>query len=114
VLDGTDKVAARTKGVVYDDRNPLLMGQLCNPGQVWDVVTRVADALDIHGLGLVVDGGGEVFGLVAVDKLGGDSQAREGHLELVVGATIQVGCRHDVVPRVGQGGDGHELRRLAR
>jgi hypothetical protein len=88
------------------------VGHLGDGLELGHVVARVADALDVDGLGLVVDGGGDVLGPVAVDELGGDAEAREEHLELVVCAAVQVRRRHDVVARVRQRGDGHELRRL--
>ena len=90
------------------------MGDLGNGLEIGDVISRVADALDIDGLGLVVDGGGEVLGLIADDKLGLDAQTGEEDLKLVVGAAVQVGCGDDVVARVGKGGDGHELGCLPR
>ena len=90
------------------------MGHLGNGLELGHVVARVADALNVDGLGLVVDGGGDVGGAVARDELGVDAEAREEDLELVICAAVQVRCRHNVVARVRQGGDGHELRSLAR
>lgn len=130
VLDRADKVAASAKGVVnletvsdctpsslslstYDNRDALLVRHLDDGLKVRDVVARVADALNVNGLGLVVDGGGNVVGAVAVDELGRNAVPREQHLELVVGAAIQVGRRHDVVARVRERRDGDELRGLA-
>lgn len=81
--------------------------------EVRDVVARVADALNVHGLGLVVDGSRNVVGVVAVDELGLDAQAGEEHLELVVRAAVQVGGRNNVVAGMCQSKDGERLRRLA-
>lgn len=90
------------------------MGDLGNSLEVGNVVPRVTDALDIDGLGLFVNGSGNVLGLVAVDKFGLDTETGEEDLELVVGATVKVGGRHDVVAGVGKGVDRDELRGLAR
>lgn len=76
------------------------MGHLGNGLEIWHVVARVADALDVDGLGLVVDGGGNLVGVVAVDKFGLDAQTGKKHFELVVCAAVQVGCRYDVVASV--------------
>jgi hypothetical protein len=88
------------------------VGDLGDGLELGHVVARVADALNVDGLGLVVDGGRNVLGLVAVDELGGDAEARKQHLELVVRAAVEVGRRHDVVARVRQRRNGHELRGL--
>jgi hypothetical protein len=76
------------------------VGNLDNGLEVGHVVPRVADALDVDCLGLVVDSRGKVLGLVAVDELGGDAEAGEEDLELVVSAAVQVRRRDDVVARV--------------
>lgn len=39
-----------------------------------DVVLRVSDALDVDSLRLIVDGSGEIRGVVAVDELHGDAE----------------------------------------
>lgn len=90
------------------------MGNLGNGLEVGDVVLGVTDALDVDGLGLVVNGGRDILGLVAVDELGVDAQAGEEDLELVVGAAVEVRGGDDVVAGVGEGVDGHELGGLAR
>jgi hypothetical protein len=56
--------------------------------EVGDVVFGVADRFDVDGFGLLVDGGFEIFGAVAVDELGCDTEAGEGDLELVVCAAV--------------------------
>lgn len=89
------------------------MGDLGNGLEIWDVVLGVANALDVDSLGLVVNGSSNVLGLVAVDKLGVDAQARQEDLELVVGAAVEVGGGDDVVTGMGEGVDGNELSSLA-
>ena len=89
------------------------MGNLSNCFEIRYVVLGIADALNVDGLGLVVDGGGQLLGLVAIDKLGRDAQAGEDDLELVVGAAVEVRGRDDVVAGVCEGGDGEELGGLA-
>lgn len=77
------------------------------------IIPRVTDAFDVDGLGAVVDGGGEVLGRVTLDELGLDAEAGQQHLELVVGAAVQVRRRDDVVAGARERRDGHELRGLA-
>lgn len=82
--------------------------------EVGHVVPRVADALDVDGLGAVVDGGGEVLGRVALDELGLDAEAGQQHLELVVRPAVEVRRRDDVVAGAREGRDRNELCGLAR
>lgn len=114
VVNGTDKVASSAKGVVDDQGDALLVSDLGNGLKVGHIVARVTDALDVDGLGFVVNGSGNVLGLVAVDELGGDAQAGEEHLELVVGAAVEVGRGDNVVAGLGKSGNGNELGCLAR
>lgn len=143
VLNGANKVSAGTKGVVdliviaislvsffetrshglanskiikatYHQGHALVVGYLGNGLQVRYVVSRVADALEEDGLCVVVDGGGNVLGVVALDKLGGDAVALEGDLELVVGAAVEVRGGDDVVAGLGESSEGDELGCLAR
>ena len=97
----------------YHDGDTLLVGGGDNGLKVGYVVARVADALDVDSFGLVVDGGGQLLGLVSVDELGGDTQTGQDDLELVIGAAVEVGGRNDVVAGVGEGRDGEELGGLA-
>lgn len=137
VVDGTDEVAACAEGVVdlwgvslcvlpttetegrgkggtYNDGDALLVRNLGNSLEVRDVVLWVPDALDVDGLGLVVNGGGDILDTVAVDELGVDAEAGEEDLELVVGAAVQQRGGDDVVASVREGVDGDELGGLAR
>lgn len=133
VVDGAHEVAAGTEGVVdlgerelvigrfgqarqretYDNRNTLLVGKLGDGLKVGNVIAGVANALDVDSLSLLVDGSGQVLGLVASDELGLDAVAGKHDLELVVGSAVEVGGRDNVVTGVGEGGDGHELSGLA-
>lgn len=80
--------------------------------KIRNIVPRVPDGLNVNGLGAIINGRTDVLGLISLDEFGVDPQAREHDLELVVGATVEVAGGDNVVPSVGQGGDGHELRGL--
>lgn len=92
----------------------MLVGDLGNGLEIGNVVPGVTNALDVDGLGLVVDEGGNVLGLITVGELGLDAKAGEQDLELVVGATVEVGGGDNVVAGVSEGSDGDELGSLAR
>ena len=89
------------------------MCDFSNLFEIGDVVAWIADALDVNGLGAVVDELGKLVRVIALDKLGGDAQARQEDFELVVRSAIEIGRGDDIVPGMRQGGKGHELRRLA-
>ena len=89
------------------------MGDLDNSLKVRHVVARVANALNVDSLGLVIDGGRNVLGLVAVDELSGDAKAGKEDLKLIVSAAVEVGGGDNVIARVRQRRNGHELRCLA-
>ena len=89
------------------------MSNLGNGLNIKHVVAGVANRLDKDGLGLVVNGGGEVLEILPADELGVDPETGEEDLELVVGSPVQVASRDDVVTGMGESGDGEELGGLA-
>lgn len=89
------------------------MGKSHDLLKVRNVVLGIANALDVDSLGVVVDQGDQVLGLVAVGELGLDAEARQGDLELVVGATVEVGGRDNVISGLRKRGNAEELRGLA-
>lgn len=74
----------------YDKRNAVVVGNLGNGLEIGNEVVWITDALNIDGLGVLVDGGSKILWLDALDELGLDVEAREEHAELVVCATIQM------------------------
>ena len=112
VFDGLDEVSSRAECVVDDQGNTGFMGDLGNGLDVWDIVSRVANGLDIYGLGLVVDGSCKILRIVSVHKFGGYAKPGEEYFELIVCATVQVGRGDDVVSSMCQGCNCHELCRL--
>ena len=114
VVDRPAEIPARSERVVDHDRHACLMRDRDNGLEVRDVVTRVADALDIDRLRPVIDQALELVGFVPLDEFRRDAQSGEGDFELVVGAPVQVARADDVVTGMRQRGDDHELRSLAR
>ena len=76
------------------------------------VVPRVSYGLNVHRLRLVVNGSFEVFGVVPFNKLGCYAQAWKEDLQLIIGSSVQVRCRDDIVTGVGKSRKSHELGRL--
>ena len=89
------------------------MRNLRNGLKVRHIVAGVTNRLNIHSFGAIINSSGNILGLVAIDKLGSDTQAREKHLELIIRATVQVASRDDVITSMRQRRNSHELSRLA-
>lgn len=49
------------------------MGDLGNGLKIWDIVSRIPDALDIDSFRFVINELGNVLGVVAIDELGLDA-----------------------------------------
>ena len=77
--------------VVDDHRHAVAVGDLGETFDVDDVAGRVADRLEEHRLGLLVDGLVEAVEIVVGDHAHLDALAREGVHEQVVGAAIELG-----------------------
>lgn len=91
----------------------MLMRDFRNGLEIRNIILRVTNTLDVNCLGVLVDGCCQVLGLVSIHKLCLDTQTREEDLQLIVGSTVEVGRRDDVVSRVRERCKGHELRGLA-
>ena len=89
------------------------MGDLGEGLDIRDVVSGVANSLNVNSFCLVVNGSANVLGLVASNELGLNSKTWKHDLQLVVGAAVEVGRRDDVVALVGECSNGHELSGLA-
>ena len=106
-------VEQRGEGVVDDDRHALGVGDVGDGADVVDVEARVADGLEEHGLGALVDRRPEGLGLQPVDELHGDAQLGQRVVEQVVGAAVEAARGDDVVARAGEVEDRQRLGRLA-
>ena len=53
------------------------MSNIGDRTDIRNIVSRVSDRLDVYGLGLAVDGGGDILWLISVYKLDVDSCAPE-------------------------------------
>ena len=113
VVDRAADVAGGAEGVVDDERDAVVVGDLGERLEVGHVEARVADRLDVERPRARVDRLREVRRVVAVDELHADAEAREGDLELVVGAAVEVARRDDVVAGLQDRREREELRRLA-
>jgi hypothetical protein len=88
------------------------MGSLGDSLEVGNVIFWISNALNIYRLGLVIDGRSEVLWLVSVDELRIYAESWEEDFQLVVGSSVEVGCRDNVVAGVCNCCNGHELGSL--
>lgn len=114
VLDGLDDGTAVAESVVDNQRDAGGVGNVGNGAVVGHVVLGVTEGLDVDSLGVFVDGGLDVLGLVAGDKLDLDAETGQRNLEQVVGAAVKVAGSNNVVTGLGNAGNGAKLGSLAR
>lgn len=103
MFDRPDQVSTGTKCVVDNQRNLVLMGDLkldvsnksiarivsstsiethrCKLWQRGNIVFGVADALDVDGFGLLVDGSFVALQVIVLNELGGDTESLEVDLQ---------------------------------
>jgi len=97
MLEWLGKVATSTKRVVHYNGHAVFVCNLHDLLKIRNVVSRIANLLDINRLGLLVDQLFKVFRLVALDEFGLDPQAGQEDLELVIGAAVEVGGGDNIV-----------------
>ncbi len=85
------------------------MGDLCNGGDVRDVVLWVADGLDVNSSGVFINHVFDFGGVVAMDELDLDLELLHVHSELVVRAAIEPAGADKVVAWLAAIRDGHKL-----
>ncbi len=112
MLDRADE--SDTGRIIHDKGDPGIMGNLCNGLKVRDIQFRVADGLCIHCPGLCRDRLSECFRFCRVHEDDMPAELREGVVEELVRAAIQVVSRDDLITGPGdvqdRVGDGCRLR----
>ena len=87
MLQRTEQIRG-TEGVVDDNRQTVLLGDLGDGVDVGDVGVGVAERLEIDDRGAVLDGALDLFQVMRIDKRGLDAKLGERMLQQVVGATV--------------------------
>ena len=90
VFDGADK--SDTRCIVNNKGDSRIVGDLCNCLEVRDVQLGVPDGLSINCLGFRRNCLLERFGFCRVDKYYVSSEFREGVVEELIRATIEIVC----------------------
>ena len=103
----------RRAGVVDEQRQAVGVRDVRDGADVGDVEPRVADRLEVEEAGVVVDGGGVVRRVGAVDEPDLDAQLGQGVVEQVVGPAVEAGAADDVLAGAGDVEDRQRLGRLA-
>ena len=109
MLDGSQQSTTGTQGVVNDQGNLVLLGEGREGFKIRDIEARIAHRFDIDRLGVGIDLSGEALHRIALSEFHLNAQARELHLELVVGAPVEIRRRDKVVSRLHAIGDRQEL-----
>ena len=113
MLQRTEQIRG-AEGVVDDNRQTVLLGDLGDGVDVGDVGVGVAERLEIDDRGVVLDGTLDLFQVMGIDKRGLDAKLGERMLQQVVGATVNGLLSHHVVTGLGKSlqgiGDGSSAR----
>ena len=96
VVDGSKEQGRRDR-IVADDRHVVLMRHLDDPGEIENIVFRVADALDVDEPGIVLDRLGEVGRVAGVNKRHLDAQLGEGVAKQSHRPAVERAGRDDVL-----------------
>ena len=99
MLDRPDQ--SNTGGVVDDQRNAVLVGDLGNSLEVRDVQLRISHRFQIDGAGLRSDGVLERRQVGGIYELYLPSQMRESVVEKLIGPAVQVVRGNYLVSRAG-------------
>ena len=112
--DRLDQVRRRD-GVVDDQRQPVVVGDLRHTGRIEDVDLRIGDRFAVESLGVrphCSPPGIQVIGVV--DERGLDTQLGQRVVKEVVGTAVEPGTGHDVVTGAGDVENRDGLRGLPR
>ena len=101
MLQRTEQIRG-AEGVVDDNRQTVLLGDLGDGVDVGDVRVGVAERLEIDDRGVVLDGTLDLFQVMGIDKRGLDAKLGERMLQQVVGATVDGLLSHHVVTGLGK------------
>ena len=101
MLQRTEQIRG-AEGVIDDNRQTVLLGDLGDGVDVGDVGVGVAERLEIDDCGVVLDGTLNLVQVMGIDKRGLDAKLGERMLQQVVGATVDGLLSHHVVTGLGK------------
>ena len=101
----------RAERIVYDERNPVAVGDVGHGINVYDVAIGVSQCFDEYGFGVFLYGLFEIVEVFRVDECSGDAVCRQGVGQEVVAAAVNgfggydvVACTRDVFESITDGG----------
>ena len=101
MLQRTEQIRG-AEGVVDDDWQAMLLGDLGDSVDVGNVGVGVTERLEVNDRGVVLDGALDLVQVVGIDKRGLDAKLRERMLQQVVGTTVDGLLSHHVVTGLGK------------
>ena len=101
MLQRTEQIRG-AEGVIDDNRQTVLLGDLGDGVDVGDVGVGVAERLEIDDRGAVLDGALDLFQVMGIDEGGLDTKLGERVLQQVVGTAVDGLLGHHVVTGLGK------------
>ena len=87
VLQRADQVRG-AEGVIHNNRQAVLVGDLCDSVQIGDIRVGVAQGFQVDQAGVLLDGILDLFQVVGIHKGSGDAKVGQGMLQQVVAAAV--------------------------
>ena len=105
ILDRTNEVWS-CEGIIDNQRNFVLMCNFCKCFDIDNIRVRVSEGLDVDGFCVLLNSCADLIQIEYINECGADSVLRKGVCQQVVGTTVDVLCRYDVVALLRQVDDG--------
>ena len=105
VLQRADQVRG-AEGVIHNNRQAVLVGDLCDSVQIGDISVGVAQGFQVDQAGVLLDGILDLFQVVGIHKGSGDAKVGQGMLQQVVAAAVNGLLGNHMAAVLGQGLDG--------
>src|SRR5262245_19697909 len=100
MFQGTKQIAGGAECIVDDQRQIIFLGEVREFLEIGDIQPGIADGLKVKCLCVLVDMLHETLRVVAIGKTNLDAEALKGHLELIVGAPIEICSRDEIISRL--------------
>ena len=108
-LDGLAQVTAHTERIVHDQRHASFMTHLRNRRDIRHIELWIANRLNIHRARIFINRLLDLLRIVPFNKLACNVEFLKVHAELIERAAVEIHRRDEIVSRLADGRNRHEL-----